>query len=216
MITDRTLADLRTAAAISLLVPDIGVSVRVGDHLVVEAARPPFEVSTHPVLPVCSFHRSVVRAHQLRTQGTRVEMVGLDGGLEPDIGLRCSPAVKQIPGGVVRHAGSTWLHLLALALPIDVVETAASSVFAETGSELDVHLHADRSLDVTIVVTDTPLRDKGAARGAVGLIEAIAARATVASLVDLVEPSTADLDQMLITPTVERSGGSAPGAPRRP
>lgn len=216
MITDRTLADLRTAAAISLLVPDIGVSVRVEERVIVEAGRPPFEVSTHPVLPVCAFHRSVVRAHRLRTQGTRVEMVGLDGDLEPDIGLRCSPAVKQIPGGVVRHAGSTWLHLCALALPVAVVEPAAASVFAETGSDLDVHLHADRSLDVTIVVTDTPLRDKTAARAAVDLIEAIAARATVASLVDFVEPSTADLDQVMITPSVEPSEGSAPGAPRRP
>lgn len=216
MITDRTLADLRTSAALSLLVPGIGVAVQVDERVVVEAARPPFGASAHPVLPICAFHRSVVRAHDLRKQGTRVEMVGLDGDLEPDVGLRCGPGVKLIPGGVVRHAGDTWLHLCALSLPIDTVEPATASVFEETGSSLDVHLHADRSLDVTIVVTDTPAGDKPSARDAVELIEAIAARATIASLVDLVEPSTADLDQMLVTPTVEPSEGSARGVPRRP
>lgn len=216
MITDRTLADLRTSAALALLVPGIGVAVQVGDRTVVEASRPPFGASGHPVLPICAFHRSVVRAHDLRKEGTRVEMVGLDGGLEPDVALRCAPAVKQIPGGVVRHAGDTWLHLCALSLPVEVVESATASVLDETGSSLDVHLHADRSLDVTVVVTDTPVGDKPAARDAVDVIEAIAARATVASLVDLVEPSTADLDQVPIRPTVGPWEGSARGVPRRP
>ena len=216
MITDRTLADLRTAAALALLVPGIGVSVRVEDRVVVEAGRPPFGASEHPVLPVCAFHRSVVRAHDLRKSGTRVDMVGLDGGVEPAVELRCSDAIKEIPGGVVRHAGDTWLHLCSLSLPIDVVEPATASVFAETGSDLDVHLHADRSLDVTIVVTDTPVRDKPAARAAVDVIEAIAARSTITSLVGLVEPSEEGWDQLLVTPADEPSAGSAPGGPRRP
>ena len=61
MITDRTLAGLRTSAALSLLVPGIGVSVRVCDRVGVEAARQPVCGSAHPGLPIRAFHLSVVR-----------------------------------------------------------------------------------------------------------------------------------------------------------
>lgn len=200
MISDRTLSNLRTSAALALLVPGITVEVRVGDHPVVEAARPPFGDTSHPVLPVCAFHRSVVRAHELRKSGARVEMVGLVGGLEPEIELRCAPTLRVVPGGVIRHAGDSWLHLCALSLGVDRVEPAAAAVFAETGTDLDVHLHADRSLDVTVVVADTPRGDKVAGRAAVEVVEAIAARATIDSLVEWIAPSRRDWDQLLVGP----------------
>ncbi len=216
MITDRTLANLRTSAALALLVPGISIEASVGDRVIVEAARPPFRDVEHPVLPICAFHRSVVRAHELRRNGTRVEMVGLDGGLEPEIRLRCDPEISIVPGGVVRRSGESWLHLCALSLAVDAVEAATAAICAETGTALEVHLHADRSLDVTIVVTDTPTGDKTTARAAVDLIEAIAARATIDSLVDLVHPAETDWDEFLLRAADEPSAGSAREVRRRP
>ena len=216
MITDRTLANLRTSAALALLVPGISVAVRVGDRTVVEASRTAGDAA-HPVLPVCAFHRSVVRAHDLRRSGTRVEMVGVDGNLEPDVLLEFGPEVRQVPGGVIRRTGDTWLHLYALSLGVEAVEPATAALVAESGTDgPDVHLHADRSLDVTIVVTDTPAGDKPAARGAVEMLESIAARATVDALERWVVPGGHDWDQLLIRPEGEPSAGSVPGAQRRP
>ena len=216
MITDRTLANLRTSAALALLVPGISVAVRVGDRTVVEASRGEADAS-HPVLPVCAFHRSVVRAHDYRRSGTRVEMVGVDGNLEPEVLLQCGPELRQVPGGVIRRTADTWLHLCALSLGVDAVEPATAAVVDEFGIDgPEVHLHADRSLDVTIAVTDTPAGDKPAARRAVEMLETIAARATVDALEHWVVPSGHDWEQLLVRPEDEPSAGSVPGVPRRP
>lgn len=217
MITDRTLANLRTSAALALLVPGISVAVRVGERTVVEASRAPGVEESHPVIPVCAFHRSVVRAHDLRRAGTRVEMVGVDGALEPDVLLECGPDLRFVPGGVVRRAGDTWLHLCALSLGIDAVEPATARVVDEFGPDgPDVHLHADRSLDVTVAVTDTPAGDKLTARRGVEMLETIAASATVDALERWVAPGGRDWDQLLVRPEDEPSAGSVPGAPKRP
>lgn len=217
MISDRTLANLRTSAALALLVPGISVSVRVGDRTVVEAARASDDDAQHPVLPVCAFHRSVVRAHDLRRSGTRVEMVGVDGALEPDVVLECGLDLRLVPGGVIRRSGESWMHLCALSLGVDDVEQATAAIVGERGSATpDVHLHADRSLDVTIAVTDTPAGDKHAARQAVELLETIAARATIDALERWIAPEGRDWDRLLLRPEGEPSAGSVPGAPKRP
>jgi hypothetical protein len=117
---------------------------------------------------------------------------------------------------VLRRSGETWLHFCALSIAVDRVEPATAEVFAETGSTLDVHLHADRSLDVTVGVVDTPAGDKVAARGAVDLLEAIAAKATVGALVELVQPGEADWDALLVRRGDEPSAGSVRGVPRHP
>lgn len=196
MITDRTLAQLRTSASLALLVPGLSVTVSVDDRVVVEASRPPFLHQDHPILPVCAFHRSVVRAHDLRRTGSRVEMVGLAGDLEPLVELQPGPQVRVVPGGIVRHKSDiSCLHLCALSLPVDRVEAAATDVADRTG--LDLHLHADRSLDVTVVLSDTRPGDTLAARGAVEALETVAAVSTVDALAELLEPESTDWEALL-------------------
>lgn len=197
MITDRTLAQLRTAAALALLVPGVSVDVTVEGRPVVHAGRMPLPDVEHPALPVCAFHRSVARAHDLRRQGTRVEMVGIDGDLEPQIDLLAGDHVRLVPGGVVRLESEMWLHVLALSLPVERVGAVAREVAADTG--IGVDLHADRSLDVTVLVTDTPGGDLDAARAAIDTLERVAARATVDAFVELVQPATTDWDAFLTT-----------------
>lgn len=197
MTTDRPLAHLRTAAALALLVPGVSIDVAVEGRPVVHASRMPRPDLDHPALPVCVFHRSVVRAHDLRKQGTRVEMVGIDGDLEPEIELVAGEHLRLVPGGVVRLESEMWLHFLPLALPVERVESVAREVAADTGVGVD--LHADRSLDVTVGITDTPGGDTDAARAAIDTLERVAARATVDAFVDLVQPDTTDWDAFLTT-----------------
>lgn len=195
MITDRTLASLRTAASLVLLTPGLSVSVEVGETRVVEASRDlgrPEGGSS--IIPVCAFHRCVGKAHHLRRSGSQVEMVGISGDLEPTVTLECDDDVRMVPGGTVRRrANDTWIHLHALSLPVEQVEPAADRVCQETG--VDLELHADRVTDVTVLVTYSPYRDRAAAHRAIDTIERVAAAATVDALVDLLDPQT-DWDQM--------------------
>ncbi|MDZ7675609.1 MAG: hypothetical protein U5K30_11145 [Acidimicrobiales bacterium] len=195
VITDRTLAQLRTSAALALLLPGMSVDVRVGDETVVHATRMPFPDADHPILPVCAFHRSVVRALDLRKNGTRVQMVGIAGDLEPDVELVPGEHIRIVPGGVVRFESESWFHFCTLSLPVERVEPVARVVAADTGVVVD--LHADRSLDVTVAVTDTPSGDVGATRDAIDALERVAAAATVDALVDLVQPDDTDWEALL-------------------
>lgn len=189
MITDRTLASLRTAASLMLLTPGLSVAVEVEGVPVVEARRPPFPEVTdddRAVIPVCAFHRCVGKAHALRRHGSRVEMVGVPGDLEPDIALDGTLDVSILVGGIVRRTiDDSWIHLNALSLPVDVVGPVARDVAERTG--VHITLHADRVLDVTVTVTDTPRRDRAAAHEALDALEEVAAVATVESLVAMLD-----------------------------
>lgn len=196
MITDRTLAHLRTSAAAALLVPGLSVTVEVEGRIVVEATRPPFLHDDHPVLSICAFHRSVVRAHELRQRGSRVEMVGLAGDLEPTVELVPGPDVRIVPGGVIRVRGDeSCFHLCPLSFPVERVEAAAVDVSDRCGVIVD--LHADRSLDVTVAMVETPRGEVRAGRAAVEALEQLAAVATVDALVELVQPEITDWEALL-------------------
>lgn len=204
MITDRTLANLRTAASLVLLTPGLSVSVEVGGDAVVQARRPPFDPDER-IIPVCAFHRCVGRAHGMRRAGSRVEMVGVAGDLEPTVNLQGSGDVNVGPGGIVRRSSDgSWLHLVALSLPSEAVEPVAAVVAEDAG--VHMALHADRVLDVTVLVADTPAGDRAAASEAIDALERIAAKTTVDAIVgmldvgsewDVTELTTADIAQRI-------------------
>lgn len=191
MITDRTLARLRTSASLALLTPGLSVAIEVEGVPVVDARRGPFpepapDEPPRATIPVCAFHRCVGKAHGLRRKGSQVEMVGVPGDLEPDIVLSGTLEVSVLPGGIVRRtADGSWFHLNALSLPVDAVGPVAQSIADRTG--VHISLHADRVLDVTVCVTDTPVRDRAAAHEAIDALEQVAAVATVESLASLLE-----------------------------
>lgn len=185
MITDRTLANLRTAASLVLLTPGLSVSVEVDGDPVVQARRPPF-ASDERIIPVCAFHRCVGRAHGMRRSGSRVEMVGVAGDLEPTVNLHGSRDVSVRPGGIVRRSSDgSWLQLVALSLPAEDVEPVASVVAEDAG--VHMALHADRVLDVTVLVSDTPAGDRAAASEAIDALEKIAAVTTVDAFVGMLD-----------------------------
>lgn len=204
MITDRTLANLRTSASLVLLTPGLSVSVDVGAASVVQARRPPFD-SDERVIPVCAFHRCVGRAHGMRRAGSRVEMVGVAGDLEPTVNLAGSDDVTILPGGMVRrYSDGSWLHLVALTLVAEAVEPVAAAVAERAGVHMS--LHADRVLDVTVLVADTPAGDRAAAAEAIDALEEICAVATVESLAGMLaaEPDW-DTTELMATEIAHRA-----------
>lgn len=191
-ITDQTLANLRTTAALLLVCPGLVATGGVDGRAVVEARRPPVPEADHPIIPVCAFHRCVAKAHDLRRSGQQVQMVGVEGDREPFIALVAEDdALRMIPGGVVRRCvDDRWYHLLSVSLPVEAIEEFAADVVAATG--IDIVLHADRMLDVTVLVTDTPRGDKRVARDAIDAIEQVAAMATVEWMLARLAPGDVD------------------------
>lgn len=188
MITDRTLAHLRTSASLLLVTPGLALSVDVDGRQIVRAHRSPF-ADDENAIPVCAFHRCVGRAHGLRRAGSQVEMVGLPGDLEPTVVLEGSRDVQVLPGGMVRRSSDgSWLHLNALSLPAEAVEQIAAEATERAG--VSMSLHSDRVLDVTVLVTDTPAGDRAAAAEAIDVLEHVAAVATVESLVAMLDTPT--------------------------
>lgn len=191
MITDRTLARLRTSASMVLVTPGLSVAVDVEGEPVVEARRPPFPdgAEERRIIPVCAFHRCVGRAHELRRQGSRVEMVGVEGDLEPTVTVHGGAGIQVLPTGIVRRTvDASWWHLNALSLPVDAVAPVAHEVSERTG--VAITLHADRVLDVTVTVTEGPARDRAAAFEAIDALEHVAAVATVEAMVAVLEADT--------------------------
>ena len=104
-ISDRTLDQLRTTAAVLASIPNVSARIRTAAGVVVEVRRPPFPELTHSAMAVCTFRRAVVKAAQLRREGKIIAMLGLSGDEQPRIDIGSTVAGTVLPGRNPPHRG---------------------------------------------------------------------------------------------------------------
>jgi hypothetical protein len=195
-LSDRALAGLRCTAAAVAALPSMRARVRHGDQVVLEVRRQVDElVATHPVLPPCAFHRAVTSAHRLRRAGERLGFRGLPAGCEPAIEWGVGPGDVARDGAIVRvTSGGAWMHVAAVAVPVDVCRRA---VLAEDGGPPGMGFHADDDVEVTLLHLTTPMGDHVAAVEVIDALHAALARVAVAELLDRLGAEVPDTPAVL-------------------
>lgn len=195
-LSDRALAGLRCTAAALVALPSVRARVRHGDQVVLEVRRQPEEGATpHPVLPPCAFHRSVASAHRLRRSGERLAFRGLPPGCEPAIEWGVGHGDVARDGALVRvTSDGAWLHVAAVAVPVDVCRRA---VVGEDGGPPGMGFHADDEVEVTLLHLTTPIGDHVASAEVIDALHASLARVAVAELLDRVAAEVPDTPAVL-------------------
>lgn len=146
---------MRCTAVLLSCTPTISARLVRDGVVVLEVMRPPHPVSEHTIVPPCWFRAFLAdwlangmpagdveqrRAAQLMTCGIEL---GVRGG------------TRLLGGNVLRaDAGDSWMHLHAVATPVETVELARRA----TGQEHDgvedeppIDVHAAHDLEVTVL-----------------------------------------------------------------
>jgi hypothetical protein len=190
-LTDRTLSALRCTAAVLVAVPTVRARIRDGNRTVLEVRREqPITDVDHPVLPPCAFHRAVAAAHKLRRSGEQLGFRGIPDGVEPAIEWGVGRGDLTRDGAIVRvTADGAWLHVAAVAVPIEVCRTA---VEGDDGGPPGLGYHADDELETTLLHLTTPIGDHVASAEVLDALHTATARVAVAELLDRVAAEVPD------------------------
>lgn len=172
-ISDRTLDALRTTAAITAVVPDVGAQIRDSEGVVIEVRWPPLAESGHPVMAACAFRRAVATATRLRRQGEQIAMRGLALDQQPVIDWGFSGEGVVLPSGILRITrGDEWCHFAAVPSNSALVASALAGVVIGIG----MSLHADEEVGVTVLHIPSSAGDERTSAKAVdAMITAMAA-----------------------------------------
>ncbi len=173
---------LRCTAAILGCTSTVSARFVHEGRVVLEVRRPPLPPRDHAVLPPCWFRALVADA---LTNGVpedaddRRRLARL-GACRIEMGVREGTSV--LGAGVLRlHCGPAWLHLLAVAAPIEDVRLLAYAAVDEAdGVEPDApfEMHAADDLGVTVVALASP-RAVAASEAAVEALQTIGMRVAV-------------------------------------
>lgn len=151
-------------------------------RVVLEVRRPPLPPRAHVVLPPCWFRAllaDALRNGAPEDPDDRRRLARL-GTCRIEMGVRAGTSV--LAGGVLRlHCGPAWLHLLAVAAPIEHVRLLAYAAVDEAdGVEPDApfELHAADDLGVTVVALASS-RAVAASEAAVDALQTIGMRVAV-------------------------------------
>lgn len=149
------LARLRCTAALLGCTPTISARLLHGERVVLEVMRPPHPVRDHTVMPTCWFRALVADATGNGPPAGDVDRERFDHLLDCRIELGVRHGTTLLPANVLRvEAGESWMHLLALASPLEPVR-AAAVVAAQEDADEDagtlLELHVDADLEVTVV-----------------------------------------------------------------
>lgn len=152
------------------------------ERVVLEVRRPPLPSREHAVLPPCWFRALVADAveHGEPDDPEDRRRLGRLAACRIELGVRDGTSV--LPGGVVRlHCGPAWLHLLAVAAPIEQVRLVAYAAVDEAedvGPDAPFELHAADDLGVTVVALASP-RAIAASEAAAEVLRTIGVRVAV-------------------------------------
>lgn len=158
------LARLRCTAALLACTPLLSARLRWHDRTVLEILRPPHAERNHAVLPPCWFRAFLADAlrHGVPEELVERERIQRLLGCAVDLGTRDGASI--LPGDVVRFpVGGTWMHLIAVSAPAEVVRpivrAAAEPGTADHDDPLQVlGLHAAEDLRVTVLSLGTHQR----------------------------------------------------------
>jgi hypothetical protein len=194
VITERGLADLRLAAALTHLHPSLVLQVLDGRRPVVRVAGPvplgPPDGIRRPgaalQLTPCAFRGAVASAHAALRSGSRLQMLDLPA--DPVVELGAGAGGRVLPGGIARvHDGVIESWVLATFLPPERCRHLAHDILQERPAPegvLELALCRDSDLDVTVVSAeldpDGPV-DDGAI---VDLLEELLARFVTEELLE--------------------------------
>lgn len=163
-------ARLRCTAALLACTPSLSARLRWHDRTVLEIVRPPHPERGHVVLPPCWFRAFVSDAlhHGVPEELVERERIERLLGCTVDLGTRAGASV--LPGDVVRFpVGGTWMHLIAVSSPAEVVRPVVRAV-AESGADPDdplqvlgIHVATDLGVTVLSLGTHQRLEDSGEA-----------------------------------------------------
>jgi len=199
MISDRALSAMRCAAAVCCAVPDVRLRIEGGGRTLLDVSRPPIvSESEHPVMPACAFRKAVAVAHHHRRIGDRLRFMGLDRECDPSVSYGVRPGIDAaLTGGMlrVRHE-ERWLHLLpVVADPALVAEHVSERIDCD-GFSVEVAVHVDEDLGVSILHVSTDVGDHEGSVAALDALTTVASRLSVAELEAYLSPGLDDLSDI--------------------
>ena len=179
------LARLRCAAALLASTPASSCRLRSGDRVLLEVMRPPLAKRDHPVAPACWFRAQVAAAtrhHPAHPHAAAGPLWGKASlaDLAVDIGVSAGAAV--LPMSVIRVPyDDAWVHLLAVAQPLDVVRPIAEELADEEATEC-LELLWDRELDATVLALASPRDDAEAGDAAADVLRTVGMQTAICGL----------------------------------
>ena len=200
MISDRALTAFRCATAVAGALPTVRLRVDGGGRTLLDVARPPLpESADHPVMPVCAFRNAVATAHRHRRAGDRLRFMGLDRDCDPTVSYGVRPGIDAVlTGGMlrVRHE-DRWLHVLPVASEAALVAEVVAEPIETDGFEVEIAVHRDEDLDVSVLHVSTDVGDHERSVAALDALTTVAARVSVAELEGYLAPRLDDLADVL-------------------
>lgn len=156
--TTDALERLRCTSALLSCTPTISARLLQGDRVVVEVMRQPHPIRDHAVLPTCWFRAFLAEAVRNGPPAEGPDRYRFERLLASRIELGVRDGTVLLPANVLRVEASSWLHLLAVGAPAELVRPIAVAAADEAGvpatlgaGDFPLELHADRDLDVTVL-----------------------------------------------------------------
>jgi hypothetical protein len=175
------IAHMRCAAALLSCTSTISARLVRDDVVVLEAMPPPHPVRDHAVVPPCWFRALVADRLASGLPTGSADRLRFERLLACRIELGVRGGTILLPGNVLRvDAGSSWMHLHAIAAPAEAVKAVAVALREEDGASDDssLELHVAHDLDVTIVGQASARSDDAAERSA-DLLRTVSMRVAV-------------------------------------
>jgi hypothetical protein len=179
------LARLRCSAALLACTPTVSARLVDGGRVLLEVMRPPHPVRDHAVVPTCWFRALIADAVEAGPPAGDVDRDRFNSLLACCVELGVRGGTTLLPANVLRvEAERSWMHLLALAAPLDAVRTVAVNAAQEDPDEARgtlLELHVDRELGVTVIGLASG-RDDKTSSAAAELLRTIGMRLAVQRL----------------------------------
>jgi hypothetical protein len=200
VITERGLADLRLAAALTHLHPSLVLQVLDGHRPVVRVAGPvpiePADGIRRPgaalQLTPCAFRGAVASAFAALRSGSRLQMLDLPA--DPVVELGAGTRGRVLPGGIARvHDGLTDSWVMATFLPPERCRHLAHDILRQRPAPegvLELALCRDSDLDVTVVSAELDPAGPVDEPAVVDLLEELLARFVTEELLEVMARST--------------------------